>query len=361
MPDNFWQAVKESKYGDFLKEWWKGKYDFLAAWVNGLRSKHILGSLMLKPFHFVFNGAGFRNELNTRWEDGFQIPEVILYAPLLRREILSYELVIDLDVSDKEKLIKRAKWVKATLETLEIDYTLGFSGRRGFHFHIIVDPSTELPPELPPGFNGRAFKEALLRIIATIAGSDGIDFGSSGVHGRHAIREFFSINEKTLCFKLPVSDVELVEVTWPEYPKQAEEWQGYRIWQPSHEQLSMIFEEIERMSQEQERNSLYEALWKARPRKRRTIGSRWRIERIQKYAEALIKYGSLTRDPEIASRHQNEHMARLHLLLLMLDESWSDEEIHSVFRYAEDYKAERTQYFIDYNRRRLNYANQIKS
>ena len=225
---DFWKAVKESKYGELLKKWWSGKYEFLDAWVDDPRRKYIIGGLMFHPYHFVFNGAGFKGELNTKWEDGWNIPEVIAFAPVLRREILPFELLIDIDIENEEKLIRRAKWIKAALDSLEIDYTIGFTGNRSFHFQIIVDPNIELPEDLPKNFNGKTFKEALLNIIGNICGFEGIDLASTGIHSRHAVREFFSINEKTLTFKVPVDDVEIKRVEFLS-PLNVEDWEGYRI------------------------------------------------------------------------------------------------------------------------------------
>ena len=48
-----------------------------------------------------------------------------------------------------------------------------------------------------------------------------------------------------------------------------------------------------------------------------------------------------------------EHIARVHLVLMMIEEGWSDEEIHEAFRYAKDYNPDRVQYYIDYNRKWL--------
>lgn len=92
----------------------------------------------------------------------------------------------------------------------------------------------------------------------------------------------------------------------------------------------------------------------------------WRKRRIAEYTEALKRYGTLTADPRIRARHalsdwvathgrtlgSVEHIARVHFVLLMIEEGFSDEEIHKVLRYAKDYTPERTQYFIDYNRKR---------
>ncbi len=148
----------------------------------------------------------------------------------------------------------------------------------------------------------------MLRIILNIAGVDGIDLISTGVFSRHAIREFYSLNEKNLAFKLPVHDLETPEVFFPEYPKDYAEWEGYEVWRPSDEQLGEILGEIERMSSEEERaKQIAATLWGRKRRKSsRTLGSRWRVERIAKYLAALEKHGKLIADPEIAQRHEND-------------------------------------------------------
>ena len=350
---NFGEALK-GKYGDYIERWWRCKEHHLKTWVHPLRDRYIIKGLMFQPFHFVFNGAGFKNELNTKWTDGWDILNVILYAPILRREILPTEIVIEPDIEDKNELVKKSKWIRSALETLGIDYTMGYSGNRSFHFHIIVDPAIKLPADLPEGFNVKLFKEAIFNLIGYCAGFDGLDIDTAGFKAkRHMVREFFSINEDTRAFKIPMEDIEVKIVKFPK-PVEVEDWQGYVIWTPSRDQIKMILEEVERIIQirNKEKKEL-ELLRKLNPRKKRTLGSRWRLERIQKYAEALKKYGRLTADPEIARRHANEHMARVHLILLMLDEGFTDEQIHDIFKHAENYNPTRTQYYINYNRRRL--------
>ena len=335
-------ALKE-RYGDYIQKWWMGRELHLKNWVHELRDDYIIGGLMFKPFHFVFNGAGFKNELNTKWEDGWKILNVILYAPVLRREILPSEIVIDLDIENREELIRKVKWVKSALEVYEIDYTMGFSGNRGFHFHVIIDPSTKLPAELPEGFTLNIFKEAIFNLIGYCAGFDGVDIETAGFKAkRHAIREFFSINHKNMGYKIPVEDIEVNLIKFPN-PVEIYGWDGYQLWTPSSSQLSEILEEVERILVERKRSQKrLENIWRAKPRKKRTIGSRWRFERIQRYAEALRKYGRLTADPEIAQIHESEHKARVHLACLMIEEGWSDEEILEVFSFANNFNKKET-------------------
>ncbi|MEM2679529.1 MAG: hypothetical protein QXU01_03840 [Candidatus Hadarchaeales archaeon] len=91
-----------------------------------------------------------------------------------------------------------------------------------------------------------------------------------------------------------------------------------------------------------------------------------RRKRIEMYVETLRKYGCLSANPRIREIHlgskwiaQNttagaiEHIARVYLVLLMIEEGFSDEEIHAVMRFAKDYNEKRTQYYIDYNRKWL--------
>ena len=338
----FLREIKDSGYGKMIMDWWRGYYDLIDGFPVRLRQKYILSGLMFQPFHFVYNGASFRGDRNTKWRDGWEMREVILYAPVLRREILPHEIVFDVDAENKEKAIKRVRWIQTTLETLGIDYSMGFSGGRGFHSHVIVDPSTKLPEELPEGFSSKKFMQALFNIVVNVAGSECIDYGSSGLKARHTIREFFSINEKTLCFKVPVTSPEFTRYEFP-CKFDHDWWGGYKVWQPEEDHLNLIFEEIERMNREAEfRNNLTQALWQSKRRKDRTLSSRWRIERISRYLAALEKYGKLICDPEIAGKHENEWLARTHLCLLMIEEGWSDEQILQTFSKAENFNEKET-------------------
>ncbi len=92
-----------------------------------------------------------------------------------------------------------------------------------------------------------------------------------------------------------------------------------------------------------------------------------RKARIARYIEALRKYGALHRDQGIREIHSKskwiaqhglndgaiEHVARVHLILMLIEDGWSDEQIHSVFKLAKDYDAKRTQYYIDSTRKWL--------
>ena len=91
----------------------------------------------------------------------------------------------------------------------------------------------------------------------------------------------------------------------------------------------------------------------------------WRKKRIEYYSKVLREKGYLNADPKIVQIHLKnpkadpnnpgsiEHLARVHLVLLMIEEGFTDEQIHEVFKYAKDYDPEKTQYYINYNRKWL--------
>jgi len=93
--------------------------------------------------------------------------------------------------------------------------------------------------------------------------------------------------------------------------------------------------------------------------------SNWKRRRIEYYAKVLKEKGYLGLDPVIVKIHSKnpksdienpgsiEHLARVHLVLLMIEEGFTDEQIHEVFKYAKDYDRDKTQYYIDYNRKWL--------
>ena len=91
----------------------------------------------------------------------------------------------------------------------------------------------------------------------------------------------------------------------------------------------------------------------------------WKEKRIKYYAKVLKEKGYLSLDPKIIQIHTKnphvdinnpgsiEHIARVHLVLLMIEEGYTDEQIHEVFKYAKDYDPQKTQKYIDYNRKWL--------
>jgi DNA primase catalytic subunit len=96
-------------------------------------------------------------------------------------------------------------------------------------------------------------------------------------------------------------------------------------------------------------------------------GKNWKQRRVEMYISAFKKYGKLAYDERIREIHikskwlsnnqQNlgavEHLARVHLILLLIDLGYSDEEIHEIFKLSDDYTPKMVDYYIKYNKKWL--------
>jgi len=90
----------------------------------------------------------------------------------------------------------------------------------------------------------------------------------------------------------------------------------------------------------------------------------WMVKRALFYIDTLRRYGCLADSKFVrrihagskwlaAHKHNKgaiEHIARVHLVLILLQLGLSDEEIHEIFKLCKDYDYDRTQYYIDYNK-----------
>jgi len=120
-------------------------------------------------------------------------------------------------------------------------------------------------------------------------------------------------------------------------------------------------------------NRVVREILKPRLRVEKRNGKGWREKRIRLYTETLREYGRLSANPEIIkihlkSPHVNpdnagsiEHQARVHFVLLLIEAGYSDEEIHGIFRLAEDYNPKIVQEKIDYNRRWLKRKKEVEA
>lgn len=347
----------------YIKGWWGKRVNELNNWILHHREL-VLGNIDYSNNNYmVYNGAGFDNDINTEWTDYKKSDfrrDIILYAPHLRREILPYEFVMDIDADTPERMIRRAKYIQLALDTLEIPYTLGFSGNRGFHFHVCISPETTIPQdlaaELPQDI--KTLKDIVFRMICENAGINCVDVGSSGIHSRHAIQEFYSLNYKTKCFKVPTIDIEVVKIKYPEHPP-IEDFELIP-WTPSEEQLQSIIEYNKIPSKTQQDTASIPLKRKKRrvKLKNNNVDNSWRKKRIEYYVSVLKKHGRLEKDKLIQKIHKGhesiEHISRVHLVMLLLEEGYSDNEIHEIFKLGESYNPKKTQYFIDYNRKKIN-------
>jgi len=94
------------------------------------------------------------------------------------------------------------------------------------------------------------------------------------------------------------------------------------------------------------------------------------LKRIIHYTKVAVEKGNLSEDPTIVEIHSKskhfkqlskngnvkgaiEHIARVHFVILLLLIGLNDEQIHEIFKHFKDYDPKKTQYFIEYNAKRL--------
>ena len=78
----------------------------------------------------------------------------------------------------------------------------------------------------------------------------------------------------------------------------------------------------------------------------------WKEKLIEKYKDAMIKYGRFTADPSILEKHtgasegESEHKARVYFTCLCFEKGMDENEILEVFRHAEDFNEKKSKYYI---------------
>ncbi len=258
-------------------------------------------------------------------------------------------LFIDLDSENLSHTIREAKKLVGWLLDHNIKPRIYFSGKKGFHVYIDFKPITLENP-----------KETLKRVAVKIAEKlnlKTIDYNV--IELRRLARLPLTIHGDSGYRCTPINPEKLLKldsISLIHYVK--------RNHDPIEISESKSFAKL--LKYEDFKISTNKALKSIlRPRFQVKNGNGWKEKRIKLYAETLREYGRLSANPEIVKIHLGnphvnpenvgsiEHLARVHFVMLLIEAGYSDEEIHEIFKLAEDYKPEKTQYFIDYNRNRL--------
>jgi len=130
----------------------------------------------------------------------FYANEPRLYAPCVHYRVLPNEVVIELDGDTKEKSLEALKEVVKVLRTMNTKFTVGFSGNRSFHIHIIVTAPNVSPKEFAK-IVPRDFRNALFDFILDFAPL-AREIADTGVmKSVHSIRSFYSLHLKTMKWK----------------------------------------------------------------------------------------------------------------------------------------------------------------
>jgi hypothetical protein len=365
-----------SSNSNYPKSWWKNNESLLKWFPQDKRLEIFENIPYQNNEKYIFNGAGFQNKINTKWTSkGEERREIILFAPHYRRQLLPNEILIDIDSENIDHALKRAVLIDKVLTCLEIPSMKTFSGSKGFHFHITIDTSTPLPEDMQTAItmsNGAAhLKQCIFEKIIELAGSDSIDHAANNIgQKRRASQELYSINAKSNCYNLPLEEIKIEKIKcnteppnrniiYPKWSIKDDDWNwinrisaklndNARL-QKKSMQITNDFYDLNNNFEKRNNNPTNHN----QTNDKNNNSNDWKHNRIAIYTKEFMRTKRLVTDQKISERHSgNEHNARVHLLMLCIELNYSDKQIHDIFRNADDYKEDITQYFITYNRER---------
>lgn len=261
-------------------------------------------------------------------------------------------LFIDIDCEDLRVSLKETQKLVQRLDCLPI---VTFSGAKGFHVHVLFEPVRLKTATSLKTFGAEVVKKSSVK------------HADNSVFERARLcRLPYTQNSKTGLYSIVLNPEKLAKMTLDDVIRLAKR-PRVRAFDVTYADWSERLKEFDEEITEKIEENRPAPLPRVEPKREYPINSEFnphfRRKRIAEYLLALRIYGRLNKDPAIVkihakSRHAHnieaiEHLARVYLVLLMIEEGYSDEEIHAAFRYAEDYSPEKTQYYIDYNRRWL--------
>ncbi|AGK61182.1 hypothetical protein Asulf_01183 [Archaeoglobus sulfaticallidus PM70-1] len=335
--------LKPERWSPRLQKAWAGRYHHLHAWRKVAEERmKVLDKLVQLATRFNaelrFLPLDFdNNPLTKTWASIDEIDhELLLFAPVIFRELFPNELLIEIDDADDNRLLRKAILVKNALDLLGIGYTVGYTGRRSFHFSVLIDTDA-----LPKEVDVQLVKQAIVRKISMFAGNI-IDSIATGAFSRRMVREFFSLNtkqdkgdanqeegRKPPTFKIPIDKLEIKRVFFPAVPSM--HFNGYKVWVPDESTLELIQDEIKVDEKKIQ-------LIKLPPRRsKHKKGGRKKIRPcIQKLIEKAQDSINL------------EHYKRIAIVAELYVAEYSIDEIVSVFRNQPDFDEKKTRYQVEH-------------
>ncbi|RLI76930.1 hypothetical protein DRP07_12670 [Archaeoglobales archaeon] len=255
-------------------------------------------------------------------------------------------LVFDLDSADLKESFKEAQKLTAYLLSKKTIPRVYFSGKKGFHIYIDF-PETEIE-------NFEALKRLGIKIAEKL---DLKTVDPQVFEPARVIRIPFSKHGGSGLQCRPINPENFVEMDYlimKTFVKHS--FSQIEV----HECKSFVkllrYEDFKIST-----NKALRSILRRGYRIRGKNGNGWRDRRIQQYTEALRKYGRLTADPEISKIHEgNEHYARVHFNLLLVEADYSDSEIHELFKLFEDYNEKKVEYYLRYNREWLKRKKKVR-
>ena len=270
-----------------------------------------------------------------------------------RGKVVINRMFFDFDCPEDPKMAM--KEAKKLVRELSVPPLITFSGAKGFHVHVVFR-RVDIRPDTLKAFGTRVVERLRLKTCDTQV-----------FEIARLSRVPFSIHGKTELPCTPISAFRFMRMSFNDvifFVKRGN-------WDVPEAELDSDFAETLEIAdyfihEEQEEKTAREL-----PESIRTMLSermaKGRKARIAYYVEVLRRHGKLSADEKIREIHLKskwiaqhgvnegavEHIARVHLILMMIQEGWSDGQIHAVFKLAKDYDPKRTQYYIDYNRKWL--------
>ena len=329
----------------------KGKYprEFAHKFKRGfLRNERCIDSesIYLKSKFFDFKDCYCSVYSFSQWSDS---------AEERKRYVKIDTILFDIDHEDNLTLsLLEAKKLVKYLLSKDIVPRVYFSGAKGFH--VFIDfPEIQL-------YDFKSLKD----VASYFAKKLGISIDFNIYEPNRVSRLPYTVNTKTGYYCIPIHTDKFLELHLSDILHMAKDPKLYEI-EVHENDVFLKYIRYFDMKKALEDLPPIEVSLKKKIRKLKPINvdsnKNWRQKRIELYTEVLKKHGYLSADPRIIaihSRNKNvdlnnpgsiEHIARVHLVLLMIEEGYTDEQIHAVFRYAKDYDPRKTQYYIDYNRK----------
>jgi len=226
------------------------------------------------------------------------------------------------------------KEAKKLVRELSVPPLITFSGAKGFHVHVVFR-RVDIRPDTLKAFGTRVVERLRLKTCDTQV-----------FEIARLSRVPFSIHGKTELPCTPISAFRFMRMSFNDvifFVKRGN-------WDVPEAELDSDFAETLEIAdyfiheEQEEKTRTTQEL----PESIRTMLSermaRGRRARIAYYVEVLRKHGKLSADEKIREIHLKskwiaqhgvnegavEHIARVHLILMMIQEGWSDEQIHGI-------------------------------
>jgi hypothetical protein len=227
LPKDYYLIQKAKKDQKKIDELWNG--------VNYVRYLDLIYRRLdlLKQLHKIYPKLELQSEALKGWRtklynfDEFEF-NAELHAPAVHYRILPNEIVFEIDCDENLDEARRvAKKITRDLITFGAKPFVGFSGRRGYHIHVIIAPPDGDVFNFAQALGCKEFTLKLFELLKDLINCEHLDDGVMTAE-HHTIRSFYSLNIKGRKWKKPVFG------------------DSYSIWILSKNMWFRVFEELKK-------------------------------------------------------------------------------------------------------------------